>query len=196
MKLKTVGESLSARYLTQKYDVYAAYILEKHAYLTRLPKTQKGKKVFYEISKALPTLEEYRALEDEFFRLDGLSLLCGVYRDLMALSRRSLRRGGALLSLKSGEDALESVEGDMLFLENRAKEIESIIQENPELENSIFEYRPDPRLLYPTRGWPMRRVVLGDCLVRLNTIRNCVDGVEEIIEDFKTYEVSWWRRKE
>ena len=195
-KLKTVGGTLSARFLTLRYGVYAAHVLELRKYLQRLPKVQKHKKISYEILRELPSIEEYQQLEAEFLKVDGMTLLCGVYRDLLALSRRSLRRGGSLLTLRSGEDAVGSVEADMVYLENKAKEVETLIQVNPALGDWTFEYRPDPGLLYPSRGWPLRRMVFEDCLGRLRTLAGCVEELEVVIEDLETYDARWWKRRE
>lgn len=196
MQLKTVGGSLSARLLTLRYGVYAAHVLELRKYLQRLPQTQKHRKISYLVVRELPSIEEYQQLEASLFAIDGMTLLCSVYRDLLALSRRSLRRGSSLLALRNGKGAVESVEADMIFLENRAKEIETLICANPLLGDSTFEYLPDPRLLYPSRGWPLRRIVLEDCLVRLRTLAWCVKELEVVIEDLETYDARWWKREE
>lgn len=184
----------SSRYFTTKYgSAYAVYVLEKKKIITRMPTTKKHGKIFFTITGELPDQEYYDRVEEEVFSLTCFDLLVEVYKDLVLLSKRSLREGAAILTVCKGQEGVAVREADMVYLESLAEAVKEHMIAHEDLDKVRTEYHPHPGLLYPTRGWPTRKLILRGCLERVGLVAAHFEGLEELQEDLRAYTEAWWQ---
>lgn len=189
-----MAELRSSRYFTTKYgSACAVHVLEKKKIIVKQPRGKRHSKLFFTISSPLPDKDLYEKLEAEVFSSTCFELLVEVYRDITLLSKRSLREGASILTLCKGREGVAVRETDMLHLERLAEGVKEYMIAHEDLDTVRTEYRPHPGLLYPTRGWPTRKLILRGCLDRLDLAAAHFGGLEELLGELRTYTEAWWR---